>query len=414
MLPFLNLILILHFSHLSPAAQNPKTLPANELFDQIVSRYDLESWRTAKAQSQEKRLKKQTAWSNPQLEMGWGRATEGPFRGEYREWSLSQVIPINGEKARKNKQWILQKDLSQLEGRQLSQEIQAEVIGMIYLHQYNKERAAHIKERIERLNHVDLYLKNRKFASPRDQIEKALIHNRIKHLKIEIIEIENDLKHTLGYFKQFIPLESNQSLDIQWPDFDKIENLFLDSLKSNEFIEKQISTQLKMNQYELESARKLWIPDLKVYYMQTFQEQFMQEPVLNDAFGLGISIPVFNLGRDEVAEKTAAYQTLEYEKNQEKIKRSSERQKLKSQFYRARMTLKEFNAAYVKKVDQDLDKATVSFKKGLVPASSYLDLEDQVHESLHLVFKAKTDMINTTLESIILSHLEKDLRKEFL
>ncbi len=408
------LFAILFFFAPTMLLASEKNIKATELFDLIVLRYDLESWKKAKAEFEEKRLKKETAWANPQLEMGWGGAKEGAFRGNYREWSLSQSIPLNGQRSAKQKQIELQKNLSLWQGQQLTHEIHGEVIRMIFFHQYNLERAAHIQERIQRLNNLESYLKNKKFASPKDLVEKAQIQNRIKHLKVEIVHIENDLAQSIGYFKHLAGLKHTTSIQTEWPSIISLERLFLEGLNNTQSIEKQFSTEFKMREIEAQASRSLWIPDLKLYYTQNTQDQAFQDPVIIDAFGLGLSLPVFNWGRSERAQTTAAVTEVLLEQNKNKIVRTSQSLQLRSQFYTAQMTLKEFSVEYINKVDRELDRATSNFKKGLVPAASYLDLEDQVHESLHLISRSKLDLIDATLKALQMNNLEKDLRAEFL
>lgn len=407
-------ILIFTAIFLLPQCALSSPLSARELYDTIVSKYNVETWSKAQSQFLQSRLAKETAWENPQVQFGVGTAKVGSFNGSYKEWIVSQSIPINGLRSSKREQLAVQKKQSVYEAQNITNTTHSEVIRMLFFHLYNIERARHIEERLSRLQLVDSYLKNKKFAAPKDLVEKAQITNRIKHLKIEVVHIQNDLQHSMTYFKNLAGIDGLASIHLSWPDPQKISQHFYQYVNTQQPFEDQMNLNAEVHQIELKAAKKQWIPDLKLYYMQTFQDQYLQEPNINEAFGVTVSVPVFNLGRNAVKEKQAAATIQQMERNKESIHRSSQILALKNKFQAAQLSLGEFNDRYIEKVDKELDKATAHFKNGLVPAANFLDLEDQVHESLHIVSRSKLEMIESTLEVITMNTITTDFRTLFL
>ena len=397
----------------SPYA-NSTPLKARDLYETLISKYSVETWSKAQSQFRESQLAQETAWDNPQIQFGLGNAKVGTFSGSYKEWIISQNIPINGLRSSKRHQLSLQKKQSVYETQNITNTIHAEVLKMLFFHLYNVERAGHIQERLNRLQLVDSYLKYKKFAAPKDIVEKALITHRIKHLKIEVVHIENDLQHSITYFKNLAGLDKIESIQLAWPDPKKISQYFYQHVNTENSFEEQMNLKAESHKIELKAAKKQWLPDLKLYYMQTFQDQYLQEPNINEAFGVSLSVPLFNLGRQAIKEKQAAITIQQIERQKESIHRSSKILTLKNKFQAAQLVVEEFNDKYLEKADRDLDKATVHFKNGLVPAAHFLDLEDQIHESLHGVSRAKLEMIEASLEVITMNTISTDFRTLFL
>ncbi|MCC6138082.1 MAG: TolC family protein [Bdellovibrionaceae bacterium] len=411
-MPILSLFVLLFSSIEAHAA--PSSITAQELYDALTSKYNLSEWTAAKKSAVESRLKQGTAWENPVVQYGVGKATVGSFSGNYREWSISQTIPLNGQRSAKRRQLPLEQKITDLEGNKINNQVHGEVIKMIFFHMYNVERAHHIEERLQRLELISTYLQKKKFASPKDLVEKAQIVNRIKHLRIEVVHVQNDLSHSMTYFKNLADVTESTQIQTTWPEIAKLKDAFEQYLNNDTRIEEQREAELQSHDAELRAAKSLWVPDLRVYYMQTFQDQFLQEPNVNDAFGIGLSVPLFSWGRNAVSEKRALLITKKMERNKEKIERSSALLQLKNRFFEAKATLSEFNDAYIKKAEKDLDQATVSFKNGLVPAANYLDLEDQIHESVHLISKSKLEMIESTVDLIFTNNIDTDFKALFL
>lgn len=411
-MPIVLLFSFLLFS--SQASASPSSITAQELYDVLTSRYNLNEWTAANKAAAESRVKQGTAWENPVVQYGVGKATVGSFSGSYREWSVSQTIPLNGQRSAKRRQLPLEKKIAELETGRLGNQVHGEVIKMIFFHMYNLERAHHIEERLQRLQLISTYLQKKKFASPKDLVEKAQIVNRIKHLRIEVIHVQNDLSHSMSYFKSLADLAETTRIQSNWPDVLKMETAFVNYLSNGVRIEEQMDMEARVQDVELRAAKSLWVPDLRVYYMQTFQDQFLQEPNVNDAFGIGLSVPLFNWGRNAVSEKRALLITKKMERNKDTIERSSRILQIKNRFFEAKATLGEFNDPYIKKAEKELDQATTNFKNGLVPAASYLDLEDQIHESVHLISKSKLDMVEATVDLIFTNNIETDFKALFL
>lgn len=383
-----------------------------ELYDKILIETDPESWGQASHQEKASALRSESTWFNPEIQWGYGGAERAGFRGYYRELIVSQRISLNNRRSASRKKIEIQKEMSEQEKQLLQLEVGSQVIMMIFFHQYNLERASHIQERVRRLELVENFVRQKRFASPKDRVEKAQIQKRLKLLKIETSAIQNDLEHSLAFFRDYDPT-SQKVLKISWPDTEKMKNKFESLFDNKQPFEQQQKLEKQWITTELNAAKTLWRPDVKIYYSENYQYDPQEDTALN-AFGVALEIPLFQRGQHERA--MAESRLLQAEKRQHfanQIRRQNVL-KIKSGFMQAVQTIEAFGDDSIRKADQEMDRATESFKQGLIPATNYLDLEDQVHTSLHMVSASRLKMIESLISLMKENRIHQDLKELFL
>lgn len=384
------------------------------LFDELTSKFDTKTLVEARQQAAHARINDQTAWENPQVQYGVGGAKVGSFHGKYNELFISQNVTISGAKSQLGQQWNDRETIVNLEGLQLTNKINGDILRMIFTHLYNLERSNHTRERLQRLSLISTYLQKKKFASPRDLVENAQIANRIKNLRLEVIQIEKDLERSTAYFASLAPDTTIDQVAFVWPQISQLETTFNQYMKNQSSVAQIQQAENNIHASQIEIAKRKWIPDLRFYYMRTYQDQYLADPNINDAMGVGISVPLFHVGSNARVEARAQALSRKIEQTQENTLRNTRLVDLRGRFTLADATLKEFNDNYLKLADRQLIQATNHFRGGLITASSFLDLEDQVHNSIHLVSKNKLDIISILLETIETNNIQVSHKDLFL
>lgn len=384
------------------------------LFDKLVNELKPIEWSQARQKEKIAELEQARLWRNPEIQLGFGTTNFSQFQGRYEEFSISQVIPLNGRRNGLAEKIRLQKKLSALEQKQLEFEVGREILLRLYFHQMNKELAGHLEERLKRLALIEQFLEKKQFVSPKDQIQREQLKHRLKFLKVEIAEVRTRLLQTTQYFKAYCSPACLNNLSPSWPSKAKLVTLFEVLQKDQKSFEKRLQLQTKLIEEDQEIAHTLWRPDIRLYGMRTYEGQPYQSAQVNQALGVGLALPLFDRGQQQVRIASAKAYDLERTQIEIRRKRFGKTLALKQEFEKSLEVLKQYDKKNQTDGEKILEIASRSFQNGLIPVGQFLDIDEQVHTGASMMVMAQYDLLRLSLDMMAENQSYLDLKETFL
>lgn len=352
-----------------------------------------------------------TSFANPQIQYGRGQVNYGGVNpGDFEQFAVSQNIQLNGQKNSISKQGDLRLNIANIESSQFITQVQAQAIIAAYLLLTNIERATHVQERLDNLKIVRRFLKTRQFTSEKSKIEAQLIENKIDEISLEVIDSQEELILAKERLAFLIGNFSAPAVKLPWLSEEKIHNKIITIKGFSRQIEEKRQAQVNLAKEQRNALRYTWVPDLQFYYNSS-KEKFTGGNK-NQTIGIGFEIPIFNAGVNDRKKATSELQITELKQTKESIELKTSLRQIMKKFKLSIETLKIFNPKSISAKDQVLDRAVTSFKKGLISASLFLDLEDQDHEIHQKVLNARFLAHQSYLQALIISGHKIDFAKE--
>lgn len=403
------IFLLLTVGALAFAGQNEPRLDLNQIMKVVSSRYKVNGLGKLKRDSYEQESIGASSLDNPVISYGMGRLKYNGGAGEadYKELSVTQAIPINGVKTSVRRQGRILGDLGEIEGRQsrLSLIKSALLAGVQFF--VAKEKFKHVEERRKSFMLVSRFLKSRKFSSPTKQIEKELVESKLEEVNLETREVILALKASKRILELYVGSFDENSVDIKFHSSSQIKGI-TEKLSKKESLEaEKFSLKEKYFKIGVAATKRQWIPDLQVYYNES-DEQFSGGN-RNQVFGVGIEVPIFNVGKNKrkalIAQKSIS--KIEYEISKHTIQ-SSKKILLKN-IQVSLDFLSTYDNKKLERKERLLKKFELDFKKGLVSAANFLDLEDNVHMIHNKKLESQLEVYKSLLGLIEISGDEQIL-----
>jgi len=385
-----------------------------QIYDQMVNELKPIEWSRAREQEKIAELEQQKLWLNPQVQLGFGSVNLSRFQGPYEEYNLSQTIPLNGLRSGLAEKIKLQEKLSAYDQKQLEFEVGREILLQLFFHQVYKELASHLKERLDRFKMIKLFLDKKKFASPKDQIEREQVKHKLRLLKIEMADVRTGVLQTTRYFASYCQATCLSQLKIDWPNVENLKSLFEKVQNDEEIFNQRLHVHSQMLQQEKEIASTLWRPDLRLYTMRSYEGQPNQSAQVNQAFGVGFALPLFDRGQKQMRIASAKAYDLERTQIDLKRQRRTKALALRRQFEKRLEVLKQYDSQSQKEGEQILKMATKGFQKGLIPVSQFIAIDEQVHTGETLMVTSRFDLLRLSLEMMAENQSYLDLKETFL
>ncbi|PJZ53838.1 hypothetical protein CH380_07450 [Leptospira adleri] len=352
--------------------------------------------------------KQQGKTQNPSVTMDYGqRNAAGEVGSEY-AMQFEQPIYFPGRK--ELRQLLVDNDarIKEIQLSEASNSIRFNALKFAYRYLVSASKKDHVKERLRRLSIIESYIRARPFITPQAKTDLFIIQRKILALRKHFNDLELDANKQYEAMNLYLMLETAPSVRI--PFFSEGVKFDFKDLQ-----DKAVSRNLTLlaAKGEIEKAKtELNIANLEKYPDYSIISQVGEDRsgVANRFYDFGVKfkLPVW----DQFQNKVSAAETNVKSKqgllnHQENLVKSAFKQAFLD-YEQSKSNLRLFNLSKLDEIERDLNYADVEFKKGRILMMSYLELENQLHETHHAILDAQISHVETLLNLLHISN-EKEI-----
>lgn len=354
-----------------------------------------------KIESSRYRQEQAALWENPELDAEIGRIKSNGAGGNSLDVSIKQSLPLFGKRNAQYKVEETHRELVLTEKEKEVLRIRHEVARLTYrLAMYDK-LAEHIEHRQKKWDMVVKFLKSRTLASPSQILEKNLIQNRLREIEEKALDIDLAREEAWQSLNVYLGLDKRIEPSVEWiqNETQKFSSGNLSLEKNLEIV--QQTKNVLLAEAEVKTFETKKYPDLKLGVGISRSKADVEDHSVYSI--LELSLPIFDRGQ---ASSNAARSMVAFEQNimeQKKREISSEYAKSTLLLANAQKKLKIFPLSIIDRLERDMDNTELAFRKGLVAAPSFLELENQVHEQTAKVYEVQLEYIQAVSNLLILS-----------
>jgi outer membrane protein TolC len=334
-------------------------------------------------------------WDNPEISASHGPYWEG-VKGKATSAQITQSVPIFGQKSIAAKIGEQERMVVESERDFNKLLVQHEVVRLSYRLAAILEQEKHTAHRRERLSLIANYLKSRPFASPSQAVEKNLIENRMREIEEKFAVISAEREKAWQNLNIYLGLKESIVPGVKWfdhpasPNRGELGNL---ATQANPELVRQ-SRMVASAQLQVEQAGKKAYPDVRLgagYYNQEvgLDKQRSYVGIIE------LSIPIWNRGGYAKDAARAQTESEKFKLEHKKREIDSEFQQGWAQLVEAKKRVEIFPRSLVETLEKQMKNAEQNWKKGLVNAPAFLELESQVHEQAAKVYDAQADYVQS-------------------
>ncbi len=327
------------------------------------------------------------AWANPELELGLGRKSVNTFTGPAYEISAIQMFAFPGKRGLRRRLANFTTDQARAGLTRAEVTVHYDVLRLAYAYETARRKVEYSAQRLNRFELIETFLKSRPFASPQQRAEREIVRHRLYNLTTDLLELEGVLsghREELAFYVGS-SVSENSRIEVHW--FDGTENLEgvtrgLDSVRQSPAVEWQ---KLAWDRAAVEATlarREAW-PDVGLFARYS-QERAGEMEVVGTG-GLSFALPVLNVNRGDIQRarsKLLAEEQL-YRLRLREVETGWKRHRVEYE------TSKAVVAKYPEEAfadwERQLGSAEGEFRKGRVDLLTFLELDEQITES---VFRA--------------------------
>ncbi|EQA60920.1 TolC family protein [Leptospira alexanderi] len=352
--------------------------------------------------------KQQGKTQNPFLTLDYGQRSAANESGA--EYALQFEQPIYFPGRKELRQLLADNDskIKEIQLAEANNSIRFNALRFTYRYLVSVGKRNHVKERLKRLSILESYIRARPFITPQAKTDLFIIQRKILALRKHFNDLELDSHKQYEAMNLYLMLESIPSFRIPF---------FSEGVKFN-FNELQIKA-LSQNlilmaaKEEIEKAKtELNLANLEKYPDYSIVSQVGEDRsgVSNRFydFGLKFRVPVW----DQFQNKVSAAEVNVKSKqgifhHQENLVKTAFKQAFLD-YEQSKANLKLFNLSKLDEIEKDLIYADVEFKKGRILMLSYLELENQLHETHHAILDAQIAHLEALLNLLYITN-EKEI-----
>lgn len=391
------------------AQSPPSSYTVESLVGIALEKYEPLKTQEAKARHAAAAGRHLAEWYNPEIGFSAGRKTAGDASGRMFEASVSQRISFPGKKSIMEEIALKEETRARLGLDEMRLFIRYEVTRLAYEYAYHRQRAGHVRDRLDRLRLINTYMQGRIVISPQKRVEHSIIQSRIALLEREVSRIGTDTKAAFARLNLYTALPADTLPDVRVRWFSRAPELNASSVMERAqregFLVRDQREALQSAHKERQLAERGAYPDVDVSAFYTDEKTDVSER----SFGAGVSFPLPIFSRNRNAVEMGSQR----EKSEEHTLRHTER--LVGEHVRELLARYEYSSAMVEKFAihgiQGLEDAMRytdrEFRKGRVTLSTYLDMDAQTHEMLEEIFRSQLDIVNVYTSLLFLSAQEK-------
>jgi len=340
-------------------------------------------------------------WENPELAAEIGRIRNDGTGGSSFDVSIKQSLPVFGQKNAARKVVESQREITLTERKKEALRIKHEVVRLSYRLAMFDELVKHIDHRQKKWDIVVKFLKSRTLASPSQILEKNLIQNRLREIEEKALDIDLAREEAWQSLNVFLGLDKRIEPKMEWIQ-KKTSRFSPDNLNLENNLEiTQQTKNILLAEAEVQTFESRAYPDLKLGVGVSRSRADVEEQSIYSI--LEFSVPIFDRGQ---ASSNAARSMVASEKNILEHKRRevlSDFAKSALQLANAQKKLKIFPLPLIDQLEREMDHTEIGFRKGLVAAPSFLELEEQVHEQTAKVYEAQLEYIQARSSLLMIS-----------
>ncbi|ASV11846.1 TolC family protein [Leptospira santarosai] len=352
--------------------------------------------------------KQQGKTQNPSLTLDYGQRSAANESGA--EYALQFEQPVYFPGRKELRQLLVDND-SKIKGIQLAEarnSIRFNALKFAYRYLVSAGKRNHVKERLRRLAILESYIRARPFITPQAKTDLFIIQRKILALRKHFNDLELDSNKQYEAMNLYLMLESVPSFQI--PFFSEGVRFDFEELQTKALSQ---NLMLMAAKEEIEKAKtELNLANLEKYPDYSIVSQVGEDRsgVANRFydFGLKFRIPVW----DQFQNKISAAEVNVKSKqgifhHQENLVKTAFKQAFLD-YEQSKINLKLFNLSKLDEIEKDLVYADVEFKKGRILMLSYLELENQLHETHHAILDAQISHLEALLNLLHITN-EKEI-----
>jgi outer membrane protein TolC len=341
----------------------------------------------------EKLLKQSRILSNPIFTFQGGSLKASTQSGAVSDFTLGQPLPWPGKRRNRIEAQEFAVKIAQIskeEARlQISHRIYINVAELAAL----QELEDHYSERKRRFSLIEKSLRARPQASPKQKADRDLIESQINLMEKTMLDLLARKEALMWDLKIF----TNSSFDkviFPWESLPKAltRDEYVHLLESSPRF-KQIKLEVSLAENKIQQARLEARPDILVG-LNYRQENVA--PVNHFYHGqVAVVIPIVDYGQHSVevarAEKnrTTAYHHFEKDQLSSLVHESF------SQFEASRKAIEVFNFKNLGQMENKFYDAEESFRKGLIDALTFLQIDSLVHENIDQIYFSRVSYVSS-------------------
>jgi outer membrane protein TolC len=336
-------------------------------------------------------LKQSRILSNPVFTFQGGSLKSGSQAGAVADFTLGQPLPWPG----KRKARIESQEFSLKIAQLTKDEAKLEVSHRIFINVAElaalQELEGHYSERKRRFSLIEKSLRSRPQASPKQKADRDLIESQINLMEKTMLDIIARKEGLLWDLKIF----TNSSFDrvvFPWESLPTAlnRNDYVQSLENSPRF-KQIKLELSLAENKITQARLEARPDVLVGV------NYRQEnvaPVNHFYHGqVSVIIPIVDYGQHSVevarAERSRTSAFHHFERDQ----LSSLVHQYFAQYEASKKATEVFKFKNLGQIEKKFYDAEESFRKGLIDALTFLQIDSQVHENIDQIYLSRVSYV---------------------
>jgi hypothetical protein len=197
------------------AQSSPPSYTVESLVGIALEKYEPLKTQGAKARQAAAAGRHLAEWYNPEIGFSAGRKTAGNASGHLFEASVSQRISFPGKKSIMEEIALKEETRARLGIDEMRLFIRYEVTRLAYEYAYHRQRASHVRDRLDRLRLINTYMQGRIVIAPEKRVERRIIQARTALLEREVHRIGTDTKAAFARLNLYTALPSDTLPDVK-------------------------------------------------------------------------------------------------------------------------------------------------------------------------------------------------------
>lgn len=341
-------------------------------------------------------------WDDPVLELGADKKVEPVGDTNFGRLGISQTISRPGRLKAREDAALKAAEIGSFDTENSKVELRGRVLGLIYAYRVAQEKAAHSKERFDRLKTVDTYLKGRTFAAPQRKAEAAIVRSKMLVLEKERAELEAEENTAWNTLNTYLGFEEKVAVAATWYATGK-KFVLADLKKRAEEKSPEMRRQglrVQMQESELRAARSESWPGLTL--SASFANGSGATPEKNYGLGVAIPLPLLNGNRGGIEAASAAKSAEDSRLAWARLKVEASVKSAFSHYEASLASITRLSFSRNEGLERDIREIDSAFKRGQVDLITYLEADAQHVESTNAILDAQVDYVSNLRELLLL------------
>lgn len=340
---------------------------------------------------------------NPIFAFQGGRLRSGSQAGGVTDFTLSQPLPWPGRRSARIAAQEFLKKLSSLTKEQVSLEVSHRVFVSSVELAALQELEKHYIERKRTFGLIQKSLQARPQVSPRQVVDRDLIEAQINIMEKEMIDLVAR-KEALIWEIKILTNSTFEKVAFNWenlPTATPVEN-YLNLLEMSPK-GRSLKVQNELAANRIEEARLEARPDILVGV--NYRKEAVA-PVNHFYHGqVAIVIPILDRGQNTVEAARAQERRTKAVNQLEIDNMRSEVHRLYSLYEAGKKSNEIFNFRNIHKLERRFSEAEGFFRKGLIDANTFLQIDHQLHQNIDNVYIGRSNYISSLSQLNLLTGL---------